>query len=77
MPGVLKVRVGGAWVDVAAAGAVEVYEQADEPAGAKVGSLWIDTDAAVVYGPKWQQVTMAAYLALAPPDPDTLYIIIG
>ena len=54
-----------------------MYEQADPPAAAEVGELWIETDVTVGYGPMWMQLTQAAYDALAPPSPDYLYVIVG
>ena len=58
------------------AGAVAVASQ-PEPPTQQLGALWIDSDATVVYGPKWLQLTQAAYDALTPPDPETLYVVIG
>lgn len=47
------------------------------PPASALGALWIDTDETAVYGPKWQQLTQAAYDALTPKDPNTLYVVIG
>ena len=58
------------------AGAVAVSTQPEAPPPVN-GALWIDTDETVVYGPKWVQLTQAAYDALSPPAADTLYIVIG
>jgi hypothetical protein len=74
-------------------GGGEVYEQDDEPVGAVEGDIWIETDEVIVpgVGPtgpegpagpagpagEWTQVTQAEYDALSPPDPATLYVIIG
>jgi hypothetical protein len=54
-----------------------VYEQASAPSTTEIGALWIDTDEVAVYGPKWQQITQAAYNALSPPAADVLYVVIG
>lgn len=75
----LGVNPSGAYADVAAALAAggEVYEQPSAPASPSVGALWIDTDETAVYGPKWLALTQAAYDALTPKDPSTLYLITG
>jgi hypothetical protein len=39
--------------------------------------LWIDTDAAPTGATGWVQLTQAAYDALSPPDPNTLYVVVG
>ena len=62
--------------DVGPPGAVAVYEQPADPGALPVGSLWIETDEAAVYGPKWLAMSQAEYDALSPPDPDTLYLIV-
>jgi hypothetical protein len=56
---------------------VLVFEQAADPGTEPIGALWIETDVTIGYGPSWAQMTQAAYNALSPPDPSTLYIIIG
>jgi len=66
----------GATGATGAPGAVAVYEQPTAPAVTDVGTLWIDTDEAAVYGPKWQALTQAAYDALPAKDPNTLYLIV-
>lgn len=59
---------------------IDIYEQPTDPASSTtvaVGSLWIETDEQVVYGPMWVKLTQAEYDALSPPDPNTLYVIVG
>lgn len=60
-----------------APGAVAVYEQDADPGAVANGALWIETDVTIGYSPMWQKVTQAQYNALAPPNPNTLYIIVG
>jgi len=55
---------------------VAVSAQPSAPV-AILGALWIDTDETAVYGPKWQQLTQAAYDALTPKDPNTMYVVVG
>ena len=58
-------------------GTVAVYEQPGDPGVVEEGSLWIETDATVGYGPMWMKLTQAQYDALSPPDPNYLYVIVG
>jgi hypothetical protein len=58
-------------------GELAVYEQPTDPGAVEDGSLWIETDVAVGYGPMWMKLTQAQYDALSPPDPNYLYVIVG
>ena len=45
-PYAVRVRTATGWQDIALQGkSVAVYEQPNEPAGAVIGDIWIDTDA--------------------------------
>jgi hypothetical protein len=58
-------------------GELAVYEQPTDPGVVEEGSLWIETDVTVGYGPTWTKLTQAQYDALSPPDPNTLYVVVG
>jgi Collagen triple helix repeat (20 copies) len=58
-------------------GELQVYEQPADPGVVEEGSLWIETDVTVGYGPMWAKLTQAQYDALSPPDPNYLYVIVG
>lgn len=64
-------------IGTAMAAAVTVYAQDTDPGTVPIGSLWIETDQTAMYGPQWIKLTQAQYNALAPPDPNILYIIVG
>lgn len=63
-------------VEAAIGTVVNVYEVDNDPGAVMKGSLWIETDVQVGYGPMWVKLTQAQYAALTP-DPTILYIIVG
>jgi hypothetical protein len=54
-----------------------VYEQPDEPIGAAIGSMWIDTDdqTSGAAGNTVLVMTQASYDALPTKDPATVYVV--
>ena len=65
---------GTAWIE---GGGSEFYEQPTDPGAVDEGAIWVETDVDIVYGPMWIKLTQAQYDALSPPDPNTLYMIVG
>ena len=57
------------------AGGDEVFVGASAPGAGY--ELWVDTAAAPTGATGWVQVTQAQYNALAPPNPNTLYVVVG
>jgi hypothetical protein len=57
--------------------ALDASGVAVQPTEPPTSMLWVDTDEESISGPSWVVLTQSAYDALAPPDPDILYVVIG